>query len=160
LAFLWLPGSRFWIIAPSFGFLAFLCGAIVLILVLFLGETIRGTRGWFQIGSLSFQPVELAKLSLILYVGALFSRMSHGRLTWRIFGMSGCATMTYVGLVLLQPDFGSAMVMLGSGSLVLFWPSMDHLCVALWQADSFDWRQNISTRAYRGVLSADPHGAG
>ncbi|MFA6429778.1 MAG: FtsW/RodA/SpoVE family cell cycle protein [Patescibacteria group bacterium] len=154
----------------SFGFLAFLSGAIILILVLFLGETVRGTRGWFQIGSLSFQPVELAKLSLILYISALFSRMSHGRLSWRIFGLSACATMTYVGLVLLQPDFGSAMVMLGSWIAMCCFAGLPRkawiilpLCCLV--AGGLFWSFGVKTYQRERILTflnpaADPHGAG
>ncbi len=96
----------------SFGFIAYLCGIGLLILVLVLGHTINGTQGWFRLGGLSFQPVELAKITLAIYLAALFSRLSHGQLSWRNFALSGCATFIYVGLVMLQPDFGSAMVLI------------------------------------------------
>ena len=42
-------------------------GVILLVAVLFFGNTIRGTTGWFEFGSLSFQPVEFVKLFLIIY---------------------------------------------------------------------------------------------
>ena len=99
----------------------YLAGAALLLLVVIFGQTVRSTQGWFRIGSLSFQPVELAKITLVIYLASLFSRFGHGRLQWRTFGLSGCATMLYVLLVMLQPDFGSAMVMLASwGFMCLF----------------------------------------
>lgn len=42
-------------------------GAALLAGVLVFGESIRGTRGWYVIGGLSFQPVEIAKICLILF---------------------------------------------------------------------------------------------
>lgn len=99
----------------------YLGGAALLVLVVIFGHSVRSTQGWFRIGSLSFQPVELAKTTLVIYLASLFSRFGHGRLRWRTFGLSGCATGFYALLVMLQPDFGSAMVMIATwGFLCLF----------------------------------------
>lgn len=99
----------------------YLGGAALLFLVIFFGHSVRSTQGWFRIGSLSFQPVEMAKMILVIYLASLFTRFGHGRLTWKTFGLTGCATGFYVLLVMLQPDFGSAMVMIATwGFLCLF----------------------------------------
>ncbi|HPF95318.1 MAG TPA: FtsW/RodA/SpoVE family cell cycle protein [bacterium] len=95
----------------SFGFLLFVAGAGLLILVLLFGSIVNGTQGWFRIGSLSFQPVEVAKMTLACYLAAFFAGRGKIRLSWRDFGLSFAATSFYAGLVLLQPDFGSAMVL-------------------------------------------------
>ena len=105
----------------SLSLLAYLGGAGLLVLVLVFGQTIRGTQGWFRVGGLSFQPVEIAKIALTLYLAALFARRAHGRLSWSLLGLSACATFAYAGLVLLQPDFGSAMIMIAIwGVMALF----------------------------------------
>ena len=44
--------------------LLYVFGVILLIAVLFLGKTIRGTTGWFDFGFFSFQPVEFIKILL------------------------------------------------------------------------------------------------
>jgi rod shape determining protein RodA len=95
---------------PLYGF-----GAAMLIGVLVFGQTVRGTRGWFAFGNLSFQPVELAKVLLAVFLASYLSRHVHKRLGWTALIGSGAATLLYVGLVLLQPDFGSAVV------LVMMW---------------------------------------
>ncbi|MBP7005570.1 rod shape-determining protein RodA [Patescibacteria group bacterium] len=100
--------------ARSFSLIGYLVGAILLLAVVILGRRVNGTVGWFEFGSFTFQPVELAKVSLILYLSAFFSRRARGQLTWKMFALSGLATSFYVGLVLLQPDLGSALVMIGS----------------------------------------------
>lgn len=87
-------------------------GAVMLASVLVLGETIRGTRGWFVIGRLSFQPVELSKVLLAIFLASYLSRHAHKRLGWIPLIGSGAATLVYVLLVLLQPDFGSAVVLI------------------------------------------------
>ncbi|MDO8584010.1 MAG: FtsW/RodA/SpoVE family cell cycle protein [bacterium] len=95
----------------SYSFILYLAGGALLLLVLLVGRTVNSTQGWFRIGSLSFQPVELAKIILATYLAAFFARQGHKRLPWRVFLVSGAATLMYVLLVMLQPDFGSAMIL-------------------------------------------------
>ncbi len=94
----------------SFAFPLYGIGAVLLTGVLIFGQTIRGTRGWFVIGNVSFQPVEIAKVLLAIFLAAYLSRHVHKRVGWTALVGSGLATGLYVGLVLLQPDFGSAVV--------------------------------------------------
>ena len=49
---------------------------ILLVVVLFLGNTVNGSKAWFKIGFLSFQPSEFMKLSLILYLTKVISNTS------------------------------------------------------------------------------------
>ena len=100
--------------ARSFSFIGYLIGAGLLLLVLVFGSRVNGTVGWFQLGAISFQPVEIAKITLILYLAAFFSRRARGQLNWKMFGFSGLAVGIYIGLVMMQPDLGSALVMIGS----------------------------------------------
>lgn len=96
----------------SLSVVVYLVGLVLLASVLVFGTTVRGTQGWFVFAGLSFQPVEFAKICLAAYLAAFMTRHGHGRLNWPSFLRSAAATGVYVGLVLLQPDFGSAMVML------------------------------------------------
>ena len=99
----------------------YLVGIVLLTLVMFFGQSVRSTQGWFRFGNLSFQPVEISKLLLVIYLASLFARFGHGRLTWKTFGLTGTATGLYVFLVMFQPDFGSAMVMIAAwGCMCLF----------------------------------------
>ena len=95
----------------SYGLFLYLFGAALLLGVLFFGVRINATQGWFRFGALSFQPVEIAKITLSVYLAAFFVRRGRGRLSWTTFGISFAATAFYAGLVLMQPDFGSAMVL-------------------------------------------------
>lgn len=125
---------------------AYLVGALLLLGVLFFGHTIRGTRGWFVVGGLSFQPVEVAKLCLVVFLSSYLSRFTHRRLPWHVIFGSLFATLGYVALIMLQPDFGSGMVMLAIwGAYILFigigWRPLLAiagsgflLCMVLWTA--------------------------
>lgn len=96
-------------------------GALLLMGVLPFGETVRGTRGWYVIGGLSFQPVEVAKICLVIFLAAYLVRFIHGRLPWHAIAGSFVAALGYAGLVLLQPDFGSAMVVMAVwAAMILF----------------------------------------
>ena len=87
---------------------------IVLLLILFsMGELTRGTQRWFVIGGFSFQPSELAKLSLILALSRFFNmnETEEGyklRQLWIPFVL----TLVPFLLIMKQPDLGSAMVLI------------------------------------------------
>jgi rod shape determining protein RodA len=96
-------------------------GAALLVGVLIFGSTIRGTRGWYVVGGLSFQPVELAKICLVLFLAAYLVRYVHQSIPWHALMGSFLATAGYVTFIMLQPDFGSAVVMFAIwGMMVLF----------------------------------------
>lgn len=89
----------------------YILGALALALVLFLGETIRGTTGWFSVGQFNVQPVEFAKIILIVFMAKYFSSFSVKLNPLRHLLVSGAGVMVYVALVLQQPDFGSALIL-------------------------------------------------
>ena len=107
---------KFWsgVAYPFYAFTIFL-----LILVLFVGSTIKGSTSWFQIGWLNFQPSELAKMGTIM---ALASFLSHHRTrvsdTRDMLIASGIILLPTV-LVLAQGDAGSALVFI-SIFIILF----------------------------------------
>jgi rod shape determining protein RodA len=84
-----------------------------LIAVLIFGRTIRGTSGWFGLGFFNVQIVEIAKLSMIILLAGFISQKKMeleetGRLVASLV-LAG----VMIFLVIKQPDFGSAMVLLG-----------------------------------------------
>ncbi len=83
----------------------------LLLAVLFWGVTVRGTRGWFSIFGVSFQPVELMKLSLILLLAFFIARRTDRFKSLEFFLGSAILALAPVILVILQPDFGSALLL-------------------------------------------------
>jgi len=94
---------------------------LLLIAVLLFADPVRGTTGWFKIGGLSFQPAEFTKFSLILMMGFLISLQGRRFYKLQFIVLSGLLTALPIGLVLLQPDLGSSLVLGGIwfGALVL-----------------------------------------
>lgn len=93
--------------------LLYVLGVVALIAVLFFGVTIRGTTGWFRFAGFSFQPAELAKLALVVFLGWRISRQSRRFDTWQFVVATGFMTLIFVGLIIAQPDLGSASILLG-----------------------------------------------
>lgn len=84
----------------------------LLILVLLFGVTARGTRGWFMLGGISFQPVEIMKVALILTLALFAARRSRQLKAGHFFVASVVLAILPAVLVILQPDFGSALLLL------------------------------------------------
>ena len=98
-----------------------------------LGITREGAQSWLGSQALSFQPSEPAKLLLIISLAAWWSAREQRRNSWITLIGSLLSGRTAACDVLLQPDFGTAMVMgfvwLGmawsadyAGSTSLRWP--------------------------------------
>jgi len=105
----------------------------MLIMVLFVGHTALGAQRWIQIGPLTFQPSEFAKL-LIIITFAAFLAKREGRLnSWS--GLWPC--FLYVGLpfiiILKQPDLGTSLVFIAIMFGMLFFAGAKpaHLLVLL-----------------------------
>jgi len=118
--FFLVTGSNYHLLR-NYALISYVMGIVLLIGVLAFGSTIRGTTGWFAFGPVSFQPVEFMKVALAVALAAYFSRRARVDFGWRELLESGAITAAPVGLILLQPDLGSALLLFGMwGILVLF----------------------------------------
>ncbi|MFA4941807.1 MAG: FtsW/RodA/SpoVE family cell cycle protein, partial [Patescibacteria group bacterium] len=97
----------------------YIFGIVILILVLFFGKTIRGTKGWFDFGIMNFQPVELVKIILIIFLAKFFSAMALQIRPWKHLILSGLGTIAFAILTLMQPDFGSALILIAVWLIML-----------------------------------------
>lgn len=91
----------------------YILGILLLVGVLFLGHTIRGARGWYVLGSVSFQPVEFMKAALIVALAAYFGKRARRYFGWKEFLESFALAIMPAAITLLQPDFGSAVILMG-----------------------------------------------
>jgi len=89
----------------------YILAVLVLLAVLIFGETIRGTKGWFSIGGFNLQPVEFVKIVLIIFLSDYFARLSTRVKTIKHLVVSAGYTLLLGGLILLQPDFGSTLML-------------------------------------------------
>ncbi len=80
-----------------------------------LGSEIRGVRGWYTLGSFSFDPVPFSAIILIIVLAKYFSGRIAELQRFLPILFSGVYAAIPVGLILLQPDLGSSL------SLVAIW---------------------------------------
>lgn len=104
LEYRWLAGVH-WIL--------YALGLLSLVLVLILGRTVNGTRGWFEIAGFQLQPVEFVKIIMAVVLAKFFSDRAERLHEWRTIGLSAAIIGVPVGLVMIQPDLGSAVILLG-----------------------------------------------
>jgi len=85
-------------------------GLLVLVLIPGVGHMRFGSRSWLPVGGVNFQPSELVKLIIIIVLARFFSEVRTERLTLVDLAKVGMLTGLPVGLILLQPDLGTAMM--------------------------------------------------
>jgi rod shape determining protein RodA len=93
----------------------------ILLVVLFVGSTVKGSKSWFGIGGLGGQPSEFTKIATVLAFAAYLAktdvtlgRIKHLVIALVIFG----APMV---LIMLQPDFGTTLVFFSALLVLLYW---------------------------------------
>lgn len=94
---------------------------LLLTMVLFFGTQVGGARRWLSLGFFNVQPSEIMKLALIMYLSAYIAA-KRGQVRRFFTGLLPPLLVTGLaaGLILLEPDFGTAFTLLVTGALVLF----------------------------------------
>ena len=98
----------------------YISSSILLILVLVLGAVRRGARLSFDLGPIAVQPAELMKVVVLILVAAYTADAAFERIDYHQFSVSLLVLLFPVFLILLQPDLGSATVLV-SGVAGILW---------------------------------------
>lgn len=88
----------------------FVVAALLLAGLFVFGTVTNGSRAWFDLGSFSFQPSDLAKLAVMIVLAKYFSRRHIEIANIRHIIVSGLYAFVLFALVLATPDLGSAMI--------------------------------------------------
>lgn len=106
-------------------------GIFLLVLLFVFGHIAGGAQSWFRIGPLSFQPSDPMKIILILVLAKYFSRRHIEIAHMRHIIVSGLYAFVPTLLVLLQPDFGSAIIIFAIwlGMIIVSGVSKKHLAL-------------------------------
>lgn len=83
---------------------------LLLIGVLFFGKEINGAKSWFVISGFSFQPSEFAKFTSCLAMAGYLGSFKSDLKEWSNIFIAGAIMIAPAILIMLQPDFGSAIV--------------------------------------------------
>ncbi len=87
---------------------------VLLVAVYFFGDNVNGTTGWFRIGTSGFQPSEVGKIAMVITMARMISNRTKGkdggiRKVKDFLPLLGIFLLP-VALIIIQPDFGTAMV--------------------------------------------------
>lgn len=94
---------------------------LILVLIPGIGSIRNGSRSWFGIGSFGIQPSEAAKISLIIFTSKYLSK-SNNYIKSYIKGVFPILMIVFIffGLIMLQPDLGTGLILVLSILSVLF----------------------------------------
>ncbi|MCG0276987.1 MAG: putative lipid II flippase FtsW [Thermanaeromonas sp.] len=106
---------------------------LLLILVLIVGISAKGSSRWLGVGSLSFQPSEVVKLAIVIFLASRLAEDSRHLGSSFIRGLGPYLLLIFFvcGLILAQPDLGTAVAVAGTSYLLLVAAGADrrHLAV-------------------------------
>jgi len=104
----------------------------LLVLVALQGTTIGGSKRWLPVGPIMFQPSEVAKLAVVIATSTLMARLTadHATDSRKILTV-GIIASPSAFLVVLQPDIGTASIIMAIGFAGLFASGVSHKTLAL-----------------------------
>nr|WP_183142217.1 putative lipid II flippase FtsW [Pseudomonas cichorii] len=96
-------------------------GLLLLVLVPGIGREVNGSMRWIGFGAFNVQPSEIAKVFVVIFLaGYLIRRQQEVRESWMGFFKPFIVLLPMAGLLLMEPDFGATVVMMGSAAAMLF----------------------------------------
>ena len=98
---------------------------LALIAVLLIGPVVNGARRWLPLFVVQFQPAELAKLVAIMLAAAYISIKIKLQQPLQIFSIQAVIIIGLFGLTELEPDMGTACIILGIPTLMLIISGLD-----------------------------------
>lgn len=101
----------------------YISGVILLLLVHFFGTEKNGSQRWINLGFFEIQPSEFMKVFLIIYISFILSKKTHLKSTIKDSVPLAAKTLVYAMIpflfIFVQPDLGSALVILGIAASLL-----------------------------------------
>ncbi|MEO7744322.1 MAG: rod shape-determining protein RodA [Usitatibacter sp.] len=138
----------------------YLVGLALLVGVALFGDIRNGARRWLNLGFTTLQPSEIMKLAVPLALAWYFHRREEG-LKLRDYAIAGLLLAVPFGLVLRQPDLGTAMLIGAAGFFVIFlaglsWKIIISVAVAGAASLPFLWSMLHDYQRQRILTLLDP----
>jgi cell division protein FtsW len=100
--------------------------SVLLLLVAFLMQDSHATHRWIRFGALSFQPSEIAKPALVLFLAWFLQNRMHSIEDFRgTILPAALPSLIFIALILKEPDLGTALVCAGVTALMLYLAGMN-----------------------------------
>jgi cell division protein FtsW len=97
-----------------------LAAFLLCVAVLVVAPPVNGARRWFLFGPVSFQPSELAKLAVCVWIAAYLARRPPPRTLGELFRPVGLVTVVFSALILIEPDLGTTIALAVMVAGILF----------------------------------------
>jgi cell division protein FtsW len=98
----------------------------VMLISVFLLDRAHNTHRWFHVGGLSFQPSEIAKPAIILFLAFFLESRTRSMGDWRNTLLPAIVpTMFFLGLIVFEPDLGTAIACAAITASILFVAGLD-----------------------------------
>ena len=105
----------------NMSFLAYGVALLLIILVSLMGSMGMGAQRWIDLGFMKLQPSELAKLGIVMALAAYYDMLPAQKVSRPVWVALPLLLIAWpVGLVLKQPDLGTAILIMLSGGTVMF----------------------------------------
>lgn len=98
-------------------------GVVLLVAVELFGETSKGATRWLNIGITRIQPSELMKIAMPMML-AWYFQQREGQIGLRDFLVAGALLAIPVGLIVIQPDLGTSLLVAAAGFYVIFFAGL------------------------------------
>ncbi|MDD9147185.1 MULTISPECIES: FtsW/RodA/SpoVE family cell cycle protein [unclassified Sporolactobacillus] len=86
---------------------------VLLVLLYFAGKTVNSAQSWFSVGTVSFEPAEIVKITLIFYLASVYSNKQKSISDFKTSVLPPLIiVMVFFILVALQPDLGTALILI------------------------------------------------
>jgi len=106
---------------------------VFMLLAVFAFPAINGARRWIKFQGFSVQPSEISKLALAIFLAYfLEKRLGEEREFWRTFIPCGVVTAVLAGLIVVEPDLGTSMMLAVTFVIVIYTAGarLSHLAMA------------------------------
>lgn len=109
---------RYWM---SLAYPIYFLALLALVAVPFIGEVNMGARRWIEYGGLQFQPSEAMKIGLVLGLARYYHDLRADQVSHLLYLIPPALMIgAPVGLVFIQPDLGTSLLLAASGIIIVF----------------------------------------
>ncbi|WP_406829052.1 putative lipid II flippase FtsW [Microbulbifer sp. ARAS458-1] len=104
----------------SWTLLIFACAMLVVVLIPGVGRAVNGSMRWIALGPITVQPAEIAKFCCLVFFASFLTRRQEKLRHWSSFMVPISVLGIVAILLLLEPDFGSVVVIAGTALAMVF----------------------------------------
>ena len=117
-------GMVFFIIVPyrnwkNWGWIAYIVSFVLCVLVIFVGNDSHGSTRWLEIGPIQFQPSEVAKVGIIVFLAMLLEKIPKQLKSWKSLAKVFAMLLPIIGAVAVS-NLSTAIIMMGIAVCMLF----------------------------------------